>query len=190
VRARAVSNVLSMILVVAYPLAIFAGMHYWDARTLSLLVLAVLALRYRLQAAQLLSGFRPAQLAAFSLPPLLGLAVLVTNSEALLRLYPASISLCALILFGATLARPPSMIERFARLEQPDLPVDRVRYTRVVTQVWCAFFVANCAIAVYTALFASREAWVLYNGLIAYCLMGLLLGGERLLRRRLVALAQ
>jgi uncharacterized membrane protein len=51
-----------------------------------------------------------------------------------------------------------------------------------VTQLWCAFFIANGAVAIYTALFGSRDDWALYNGLIAYLLMGGLFGGEWLYR--------
>ncbi|ABK46582.1 conserved hypothetical protein [Shewanella sp. ANA-3] len=36
--------------------------------------------------------------------------------------------------------------------------------------------------AAYTAAFTSLATWTLYNGLIAYVLMGLLLGGEWLYR--------
>lgn len=74
------------------------------------------------------------------------------------------------------------MIERFARLHEPDLPESGVRYTRKVTFVWCAFFILNGAAALWTALQASLELWALYNGLIAYVLMGALLGGEFLVR--------
>jgi uncharacterized membrane protein len=61
-----------------------------------------------------------------------------------------------------------------------------VRYTRTITLVWCAFFALNGALAIYTALLTSREAWALYNGFIAYLLMGALIAGERLTRRRLL----
>ncbi len=60
-----------------------------------------------------------------------------------------------------------------------------MRYTRQVTGVWCGFFVVNAAIAVWTAVSASREIWALYNGFIAYIAMGTLFAGEWLLRRRL-----
>ena len=63
------------------------------------------------------------------------------------------------------------------------------RYTRRVTLAWCAFFVVNGAIAAWTAVYSSREAWVLYNGVIAYLAMGTLFAGERLLRRRLLPAA-
>ena len=65
---------------------------------------------------------------------------------------------------------------------EPDLPEAGVRYTRTVTWVWCGFFAVNAGIALWTALATSLETWALYNGLISYGLMGLLLGGELLVR--------
>jgi uncharacterized membrane protein len=41
----------------------------------------------------------------------------------------------------------------------------------------------NGACALATALWMSEAAWSLYNGVIAYVLMGLLFGGELLARR-------
>ncbi|HEY5799896.1 MAG TPA: hypothetical protein VIT92_06735, partial [Burkholderiaceae bacterium] len=57
-------------------------------------------------------------------------------------------------------------------------------YTRRVTQVWCAFFVVNGAIALGLAMYASEAAWSLYTGVIAYCAMGALFAGEWLVRQR------
>lgn len=113
-------------------------------------------------------------------------AIVVTDSELLLRFYPSLVNLGLLIAFGATLVRGPSMIEKFARLGSPDLPPGAVRYTRRVTQVWCGFFVLNGAFSVYTALYWSRASWSLYNGLIAYGLIGALLAGEYVWRRLVV----
>jgi uncharacterized membrane protein len=76
------------------------------------------------------------------------------------------------------------MVERMARLTEPDLPPEAIGYTRKVTQVWCGFFVINGSIALGTAIWASPEVWTLYNGVIAYVLMGLLFGGEYLVRLR------
>ena len=100
-----------------------------------------------------------------------------------MRLYPAFMNAAMLAAFAQTLIRPPSMIERFARLREPALSDAGVRYTRRVTMVWCAFFLLNGLAAAATALFASLEAWALYNGLIAYLLIGALMGGELAVRR-------
>jgi uncharacterized membrane protein len=101
-----------------------------------------------------------------------------------LKLYPFLMNVLTLGLFGYSLIYPPSMVERIARLTEPDLPPEAVGYTRRVTQVWCGFFIVNGSIALYTALWASQEAWSLYNGVIAYLLMGVLFGGEYLIRLR------
>ena len=180
---------IGQILFALYPLLIFAGLQFLDPRSVGLLVLIALAVRFRRHVVRLFTGFSVVQFVALGMPPLLGVAVLATNSEALLRLYPAAISASMLVLFGVTLVHPPTMVERFARLQEQYLSPASVRYTRRVTETGCALFVVNGAIAAYTAVSASREAWALYNGVIAYLLMGTLFAGERLLRRRLLPAA-
>lgn len=167
-----------------YPALIFVGLQYLDARTLGILVLIALALRYRNQVRGLTRGLSGAPWVAAGIPAVVGLAAVAANSESLLRLYPASISAGLLLLFAVSLIRPPTMIERIARVRESDLPAEGVRYTRRVTEVWCLFFVVNGTAAIYTALWTSREVWALYNGLIAYILIGALVLGERLVRRR------
>ena len=78
----------------------------------------------------------------------------------------------------------PTVIERIARLTDPALPDEAIPYVTGVTRVWCAFFVVNGAIALWTALAASDATWALYNGAISYVLIGALLLGERLVRPR------
>ena len=99
--------------------------------------------------------------------------------------YPVLMSLGVAALFGYTLFSPPSLIERFARLREPDLPPDGVSYCRKVTVVWVVFAVFNGAVAGATALWGSLELWSLWTGLISYLLMGLLFAGELAVRTRL-----
>lgn len=171
---------------VLYPMAIFFGLRVAEPRHVALLLVAILLLRRNRQAARLLANLSLIDLAVLTGLLLLAGSVAVTNNELLLRLYPATVNLGMLLLFGGSLRFPPSMIERFARLEEEDLSAAAIGYTRRVTQVWCAFFVGNGAIGVYTALHASRDDWALYNGCIAYLLMGALFGGEWLFRRLFV----
>jgi uncharacterized membrane protein len=115
---------------------------------------------------------------------LVGLAVW-SNVLLPLKLYPVLVNMAFLAAFGISLTTPMSMVERMARLREPDLPPEGVRYTRRVTQAWCVFFVINGSIALVTSLWASEAVWSLYNGVIAYGLMGMMFGGEMLLRRRM-----
>jgi uncharacterized membrane protein len=126
-------------------------------------------------------------LAAAAGAALLAAASAFGNAWLPLKLYPVLVNGVLLFVFSASLVRPPSVIERLARLTEPHLPAEGVAYTRKVTQVWCGFFVLNGGIALATALWASHELWALYNGLIAYLLMGVLFGVEWLVRQRVKA---
>jgi uncharacterized membrane protein len=99
-----------------------------------------------------------------------------------LKLYPVFVNVALLVIFAYSLIYPPSIIERFARLRDPDLPVRAIAYTRRVTQVWFVFFAINGAFSLMTALWASPAIWTLYNGVIAYLMMGFLFAGEYVVR--------
>jgi uncharacterized membrane protein len=170
-----------------YPLTIYFGLQVLEPRYVAMVLAAGLLLRWRRDARRFLAGLTAVHFGTIA--ALAGLAALtmLTNSELLLRLYPAAMNLGFLLLFGLSLGSPPSMIERFARLREPLLPPEGVRYARAVTVVWCGFFAVNGAIALWTAIYASRETWELYNGLVAYLLMGALFAVEWLVRRRVRA---
>jgi uncharacterized membrane protein len=173
------------VLVLGYPFLVYFGLLYFDARGVALLLIALAAARLAcLDRAPRSAPLRQALLLPLALVALIGLLVMVSGASALLRFYPVAVNAGMLLLFGATLLRPPSMIERIARLTEKHLPPEAVRYTRVVTQVWCGFFVVNGTIALATALLADLTLWTLYNGVIAYLLMALLFAGEMVVRRR------
>lgn len=112
-------------------------------------------------------------------------ALAVTAENALLRWYPTLISALLLAVFGISLIHGPPIVERIARLQEPDLPPAGVRYTRRVTWVWVGFFVFNGVVSAALTLWAPLAWWTLYNGLLAYLIMGVLFVGEWLLRQRL-----
>jgi uncharacterized membrane protein len=105
-----------------------------------------------------------------------------SGNERLLLLYPTLVSLVMLALFSLTLWYPPSMIERFSRMLNMEIPPQAVPYMRVVTVIWCLFFAINALISAWLAWWGSMTWWTLYNGLISYLVIGLLIGGEFLYR--------
>lgn len=163
-----------------YPALILVGMRYFSPRYMGLMFLGMACLhRFALpRQAGLLRSFGRAEWLAFAAIVLSSSLAAWTNNETVLRCHPAVVNLIMMLAFARTLRRPPSMIERFARLSNPHLPPAAVAYTRNVTRVWCGFLGLNAGIAFYTAFCTSREAWSLYNGGIAYVLVGLLLAGE------------
>jgi uncharacterized membrane protein len=94
------------------------------------------------------------------------------------------ISAFMLGLFGLSLIVGPPIIERLARLREPQLPAKAIVYTRQVTIVWCVFFFCNGLLAAALTLWAPLSWWMLYTGLISYGLMGLLFAIEWLIRQR------
>jgi uncharacterized membrane protein len=173
--------VVQALLKLAYPALILCAWR-WDApRVVGCMLFAILWLQRWAGGGTLAASLRRLTTIDWAVVGMLSCAsaaIVVTDSELLLRLYPSLVNLGLLIAFGATLVRGPSMIEKFARLGNPDLPPGAVRHTRRVTQVWCGFFVLNGAFSAYTALYWSRANWSLYNGALAYGLIGVLLVAE------------
>lgn len=100
------------------------------------------------------------------------------------RLYPVVINSALFALFFGSLFTRQPLVERIARLTDPDLPSAAVRYTRRVTWLWSGVTLFNTAAAAYTALFAPLRVWSLYNGLIVYLVIGTVFGLELIVRRR------
>lgn len=176
VTRASLTSMVAVLLAVAYPALVFLALQYHCARAVSLLVAALCVARF-LTLKNADSGalwFLVAALAAAGF-------TLITDSPLGVKSYPVLMNLVAFAVFAYSLKRPPTVIERLARLKHPELPAKGVRYTRQVTVVWCWFFAVNASIATAT-LFLSDRIWALYNGLVAYLAMGLLLGGEWLLR--------
>ncbi len=164
-------------LTLSYPLAIWLLGDRVEPRWLALSLVLLGALRLAATGQRLWIGLA---LGAFALAAITG----VLNVGWPLRWYPVFVNGSLLVLFGVTLVRPPSMAERLARLREPDLPAHAVRYTRKVTLAWCVFFVVNGALAAATSLWGTDAQWALYNGGIAYGLMGVFAGVEYLVRLR------
>lgn len=169
-----------VVLSVAYPLVVYWAMGRFEPRWLAVLLLVLALLRA-------VATRQAVWLAAAGGAALLATLATVFNEALPLKLYPALVNAVLLAVFATSLVFPPSAVERIARMTEPDLPPEGVAYTRRVTQVWCVFFVFNGALALVTALWMSDRAWALYNGLIAYVLIGLLFSAEWLVRRRVRA---
>lgn len=178
-RFKTVLSLFIGLLTLFYPLAVYFGIQYLEPWRIAVLLIVVLALRLLITAgikqwgrSLILVGIVYCGFAAWR------------NELDALRLYPVIVNAVMFLFFAWSLHSPPTVIERLARLQHPDLPPEGVRYTRRVTQVWCLFFVINGGIAWFTALYSSMAVWSLYNGLISYLLMGLLFAGEYIVRKK------
>ena len=105
------------------------------------------------------------------------LIIQVSGPDVISKLSPILIHSGLLYLFWNSLKTTP-LIEQFARLDFPELPPEIVVYTRQLTMLWALFFALNIVACVLMALWGSDSLWALYNGLIVYGLIGVLLVGE------------
>lgn len=173
---RIILSIVLTLMMLIYPFLVVWALQQGHLVWLSALFIIVAVLRYFIKPNTL---FAPLTVLAV----LCGSVSLISQQAWGLKLYPVLMSLGSFCIFALTLKFPPSMIERFARLHQPDLPESGVQWTRKVTQVWCVFFIINASIALATVVWGSHQQWAIYNGFISYVLMGILLLGEFILRK-------
>ncbi|MGI9293637.1 MAG: hypothetical protein ACR2PS_06605 [Pseudomonadales bacterium] len=172
----------AVILIAAYPLLVYFGLQIFTPRLLVIVLLLMAGLRWLAWDGDR-KVFLMYWLAAIFL---VVVATLVTGSNIGLLFYPLLVNLILLTFFAISLYKPPTVIETIARKQHGgELPDLAIEYARKVTIVWCVFFMLNGAVSVWS-VFHSHEVWLLYNGLIAYLLIALLMGAEYLVRRRVV----
>ncbi len=173
---------LSAIVLLAYPFAIYYGIDKFGLSILGAFLAVFFVLRIFTASKTKLKEFK--QLAIIS--GLIGITLIVLGilfrSKGWLLFYPVVVNACMLMAFASSLKQPQTIIERLARLQEPDLPQSGIQYTRKVTQVWCLFFLFNGITALYTC-FLSIEVWTLYNGLISYILIGAMFAIEWVVRQ-------
>lgn len=169
----------------AYPFLVWYALDFFQPRTVALALAAVFLLRLLIKN----SRTKPAGLLAILAPACLGflLAIALVNESRWLLGYPVLVSLLFFTVFAYSLAYPPTVVERLARLEDPDLPAKGIAYTRKVTWTWSVFFLCNASISLATLWYGDRWLWSFYNGCLFYVLMGLLMGVEMLIRRKVKA---
>ena len=169
----------ALILTLGYPFLVYWGLQSFNAALLLPLLAMVLVLRW-ITGEQ--SGDRKVILAS-AVGVLL--IVIIWGIQQGLKFYPVLVNFSMLVIFGSSLYARQTVVEKLARIKEPDLPPQAVAYTRNVTRVWCAFFVLNGTVSAMTAIWGSEQTWMLYNGFIAYLLIGVLMITEWLVRQRL-----
>ncbi|AWY42407.1 hypothetical protein DKY63_21870 [Pseudomonas putida] len=161
-----------------YPFAVYFGMEHFAPWQFGLMLGS-------LWLARVLTGKRqPGSLWMALVAIVFCLLLALFDNPALLRWYPVLISAFMLALFGGSLMYGMPVVERLARVREPDLPDEGIRYTRQVTIAWSVFFLCNGLCAAALTLWAPLSWWMVYTGLISYGLIGLMFAIELLVRIR------
>jgi uncharacterized membrane protein len=167
---------------IAYPFLVYFGLRVASPAVLAVGLAGIIGVRLLLDrgGSDAQRRFAP----VFIIAAMGALLLVALSPLAGLESYPILVSLAFAGLFAYSLWRPPTLIERVARMRHPDLPPSALPYLRKVTSVWLGFFIANAAVSAATAMSGNLELWMLYNGFISYILMGALFVAELLVRRR------
>ncbi len=180
---RKVLRVLGSLFLATYPVIVYFGITRWNPRAvallLSLVLVAMLPIRYRNRGRKHLWAVVQVPLAVLAL---LILAALMNDRRLVLAL-PVLVNAVLLLHFAGSLVGPVPLVERLARLEQPELSPSEVQYCRSVTWLWVSFFVVNGLVAGVLAVTGPLSLWAVYTGLISYLLIGLVFTGEFIVRR-------
>ena len=177
------ASVVVTVLLILYPVLVYLGLSYSRISAVAVLLIVVSIARVVLRDGRIgpLAGSAP-WISAGGV--LLAGTVLLKGSVDAMLFYPVFVNLVLFGVFVHSLIYPPTVITRLAAVREPDLPRSAIRYTRNVTVIWSIFFLINGSVSLYTALCTTVETWTLYNGFVAYLLIGALIGGEWLLRAR------
>ena len=170
------------ILAILYPVIAYVGLSFGSPSIVALGLIVILLLRFNFGHSLVLNK-TSIKLFTATVIVVLGYS-LITDSSQGIRFYPVVTSMMFLGIFALSLWSKQSIIERIARIREPDLPASAISYTRKVTICWCGFFLINGGIAFYTAVYSDIATWTLYNGLISYCIMAVLAGVEWLVRKK------
>lgn len=162
-----------------YPFGIYFGVTYFSPQLVTGFVVAVILVRIFLDDLSL-----QWKLLGLGLVGLLtGLHFVIKDDFGALRFYPVILNTVMLVLFAGSLLGKTPLIEIIARKRGMDVGSHNLNYLRNLTIVWVGFFIFNIIVSLWTALYASMDTWLLYNGFIVYGIMGVLAVAELITRR-------
>jgi len=167
-------SAITTLLVLGYPLLVYLAISNGVSWIFSILFGALFIRRS-------LSGGKQAVMFVLLALLLFGGAFFFQEISA--KMIPVFVHISMFTVFYGSLHTESSLIERFARLDFPDMPDEIVAYCRNVTIVWSAFFAINILLCVALALWAEDSVWAFYNGAIIYLLLGLMMVSEYAFRR-------
>lgn len=178
-----IAQAIATLALLAYPVAVYFGMTGRGPRFAALLMLALIAPVALLR----LARWRGTRMRALALVPFVTVTLLALGATldraGFALAVPSAINLLLLVAFGTTLRWGPPMVERFARLQHPDLNADEIAWCRTWTALWCAFFALNATVAAVLSVAASLRAWAVYNGGVVYTLIGSMFAIEWFMRK-------
>ena len=110
----------------------------------------------------------------------MAIAVLITQSEMVLKFYPIVLTLVFLFVFGVPLLRGKSIITYFAMMMDSAIETHPgrgmlERCCKALNIVWIIHFIVSLTINFLIVFGSTLKIWTLYNALISYIVQGLII---------------
>lgn len=181
-RQRSLRDLVPLIVIllsVAYPFAVWLNIDSVNPRWFGVVLLIAILIRFAVSGKQRKTSdwLMTAVMGSFCC------AVILLDSEILLKCYPVMMSAGMGLLFLISLSDEQSLIERFARAGGKQPPPEAKGYLRGLSLVWGGLLLLNAAIAAWTVWFATLAMWTLYNGLLSYLFIAVFVVAELFYRQ-------
>lgn len=158
---------------ILYPFVVFLALKKHVAMRFLVLLLVVAAG---------ISFVRNKNIWIFACILLFGAGLIVFNDNIFLKLYPVLMNISVCLMFALSLRNIP-LIEKIAKKMGYDLDINQKEYARRTTIAWAIFMFCLTVIS-FVTVFLSDEIWVMFNGLISYILIAIMMSVEFLIRKR------
>ncbi|MCP4679004.1 MAG: hypothetical protein GY854_26640 [Deltaproteobacteria bacterium] len=175
-------KLLDFAVLLAYPLIVFFGLPHLGVRWTALLLLALMARRFIALVISNRKTSRILLVQAAAMGTIIATAAAIGSAFAL-HIAPFAVSLTFIALFVTSLKGTP-IIERFARLQKPELPPAEVKYCLNLTKIWIGVLSVNSALLFFAALFTDEKLWAILVGPVSYSLFGTVFSVEYIIRKR------
>lgn len=157
-------KILMLLAAVAYPIAVFFALqHGFSVRMMGIVLICAVLIGIA-QSKNLWIGICGILLAGLSF---------ISNQGIFLKLYPVLMNVGVCAIFAISLRGTP-MIQRFVQKIQNEITPKMIEHARLATIAWVIFLAINTLISLVT-VFMSDFVWTVYNGLISYGLIGLMI---------------
>lgn len=110
----------------------------------------------------------------FAIPILVMLLVIVVfhyTNWIVAKYYPVIVNFVLFCIFFGSTFSEETVIQKMAKLMEPNIKPKALEYTRRLTYIWSIFMLANFFISLAT-VFMSEKVWAIYNGFLSYMLVG------------------
>ncbi len=97
------------------------------------------------------------------------------------KYYPVFVNFLIFMTFFTSIFNKETIIQKFARMMEPNIKPKALEYTRKLTYVWVCFTFINFFISFLTVYMPER-IWMWYNGCISYILVGIFFAIEYIVR--------